>query len=69
MVDSGGRLGTAEITRLGMKELEMKELAELIAQVYFGDITSETERRIRTLAQLFSKPSYCFDNYEEILTL
>ncbi|NHJ46527.1 MAG: hypothetical protein FK733_01950 [Asgard group archaeon] len=66
IIDSGIRLGTSEVTRMGMKELEMKEIGEMIAQVYFNDLSENIERKIRNLADIFSKPSFCFTNVEEI---
>lgn len=66
IIDSGIRIGTAEITRMGMRELEMKELGEIIARIYFNDISNDLSRRIRDLANIFSKPSFCFSSLEEI---
>ncbi|NHK30387.1 MAG: hypothetical protein FK730_03485 [Asgard group archaeon] len=66
IIDSGIRIGTAEVTRMGMQELEMKELGEIISRVYYDDISDNLARRIRDLANIFSKPSFCFSRIDEI---
>ncbi|MEA2069878.1 MAG: serine hydroxymethyltransferase [Asgard group archaeon] len=65
-IDSALRLGTSEVTRLGMKELEMKEIAEIFAAIYHEKADAKAERRIRNLAEIFSKPQYCFNSLQEI---
>ena len=59
----GVRLGTSEITRLGMKESEMKEIASLMKQVIVdkkdaGEIASH----VKEFKTDFKKTQYCFDN-------
>ena len=66
LIDSGIRLGTAEITRMGMKELEIKEIGEIFARVYHNDITNELSWRIKDFARIFSSPTYCFNNISEM---
>ena len=39
--DAVGRLGTAEITRMGMKEVHMRELAGLIHKAMIGEVIGE----------------------------
>jgi len=63
MHPGGIRLGTSEITRLGMKESEMKEIASLIKQVVIekkdaGEIAS----CVKEFKTDFKKTQYCFDN-------
>ena len=63
MHPGGIRLGTSEITRLGMKESEMKEIASLLKQVVVdkkdaGEIAS----RVKEFKTDFKKTQYCFDN-------
>ncbi|MBN1330185.1 MAG: hypothetical protein JXA54_11990 [Candidatus Heimdallarchaeota archaeon] len=65
--DAGIRLGTSEVTRMGMSELEMKEIADIIARVYFDDISSEISRRVKDLARIFSKPMYCFNDFTQVV--
>ncbi|MDC0203679.1 serine hydroxymethyltransferase [Candidatus Nitrosopelagicus sp.] len=63
MHPGGIRLGTSEITRLGMKESEMKEIASLLKQVVVdkkdaGEITAH----VKEFKTDFKKTQYCFDN-------
>jgi len=63
MHPGGIRLGTSEITRLGMKESEMKEIASMIKDVVVdkkepGEITG----KIAEFRKEFQKTQYCFDN-------
>ncbi|MHA1631089.1 MAG: hypothetical protein ACTSXO_09800 [Candidatus Heimdallarchaeota archaeon] len=66
MVDAALRLGMAEVTRMGMKELEMTELADIFSQIYFNDLSKELSRRIYDLSILFSEPAYCFKNIDDL---
>ncbi len=66
LIDSGIRLGTAEITRMGMKELDVKEIGEIFAQVYHNDITDDLSWRIKDFARIFSTPTYCFENISDL---
>ena len=63
MHPGGIRLGTSEITRLGMKESEMKEIAAMIKDVVIdkkepGEMTG----KIAEFRKEFQKTQYCFDN-------
>ena len=63
MHPGGIRLGTSEITRLGMKESEMKEIAAMIKDVVIdkkepGEMTA----KIAEFRKEFQKTQYCFDN-------
>jgi len=63
MHPGGIRLGTSEITRLGMKESEMKEIASMIKDVVIdkkdpGEMTG----KIAEFRKGFQKTQYCFDN-------
>jgi glycine hydroxymethyltransferase len=63
-MNSGGiRLGTAELTRLDMKENEMVEVAELIKRVA---IDSEDPKKVQAdaadLRSDFEKVHFCFEN-------
>jgi len=51
MIDSVGRLGTAEITRLGMKEKDLPELADLFMDAAKGKNVS---RQVKSLRDRFS---------------
>ena len=63
MSPGGIRLGTSEITRLGMKESEMQQIASLIKQVIIDkkdpkEITSQ----VIDFRKNYQKTEYCFDN-------
>ena len=63
MHPGGIRLGTSEITRLGMKESEMKEIASLIKQVVVDKKDAgEIAGRVKEFKTDFKKTQYCFDN-------
>ena len=63
MHPGGIRLGTSEITRLGMKESEMKEIASLLKQVVVDKKdAAEIAARVKEFKTDFKKTQYCFDN-------
>lgn len=66
IIDSGIRLGTSEITRLGMKELEAKEIGSIFSKIYHDQDTAEIPTKIAGLAELFQKTTYCFEDIENI---
>ncbi len=66
-IDAGIRLGTSEVTRMGMSELEMKEIADILAKIYYNDLSNEIIRRVKDLARIFKKPMYCFDNLSQVV--
>ena len=56
-------LGTSEITRLGMKESEMKEIASMIKDIVIDKKEpSEMTGKIAEFRKEFQKTQYCFDN-------
>ena len=63
MHPGGIRLGTSEITRLGMKESEMKEIATMIKNVVIDKKDqSEITAKVAEFRKEFQKTRYCFDN-------
>jgi len=63
MHPGGIRLGTSEITRLGMKESEMKEIASLMKQVIVDKKDAgEIAAHVKEFKTDFKKAQYCFDN-------
>ena len=63
MSPGGIRLGTSEITRLGMKESEMQQIASLIKQVIIDKKDpKEITNRIIDFRKNYQKTEYCFDN-------
>ena len=57
---SGIRIGSPEMTRLGMKEAEMDEVAELIHLSAAGGNDSEVRQRARLLKEQFNRIHYCW---------
>ena len=63
MHPGGIRLGTSEITRLGMKESEMKEIASMIKDIVIDKKEpGEMKGKIAEFRKEFQKTQYCFDN-------
>jgi glycine hydroxymethyltransferase len=59
---SGLRIGTTEVTRLGMREAEMERIAELIADVLVsGREPVQVRRSVVELRRGFQTVGYCFD--------
>ena len=62
MHPGGIRLGVAEVTRLGMKKGEMREIASLMGQAVIGGRDPARVRSgVRALRKGFQKVRYCFD--------
>jgi glycine hydroxymethyltransferase len=59
----GIRLGVAEITRLGMKESEMKEIAKFIKKVVIDKKDKKkVADEVKKFRKDFQKVQYCFEN-------
>ncbi len=65
--DPGGiRLGTAEVTRLGMKESDMEIIADFITDVLIKNKPStEVSKSVTEFRRNFNKCHYCFDSVRE----
>lgn len=62
IADAGVRLGTQEVTRRGMREKEMVQIAELISKVLVEQVPSkQVKRQVHMLTQQFKDVHYCFD--------
>lgn len=62
ITDTGIRLGTCEITRFGMKENEMEQIAELIsASIRGSESVRKIKTKVRNLRSEFSEIQYCFN--------
>jgi len=60
---SGMRMGTIEVTRLGMKEKEMGAIADFICRVLVeGEDTQDVRKDVVDFRAPFQKVYYCFDN-------
>ncbi len=62
---SGIRLGSQEVTRLGMKEKDMDSVAELIVRVARGEDPEKVKSDAVELKRSFTKVHYCFFEGEE----
>ena len=59
----GIRLGVSEITRLGMKESEMKEIASFIKNIVIEKKNpKKLAVKVRSFRKDYQKVRYCFDN-------
>ncbi len=58
---SGIRIGTQEVTRLGMGESEMEHIATLIARVVRGESTEKVKQEVAELRREFNRVHYSFD--------
>ena len=63
MNPGGIRLGSSEVTRLGMKESDMQQIASLIKNVVIDNKdVKEVASDVLELRKNFQKTQYCFDN-------
>ncbi len=61
IVDVGVRLGSQELTRLGMKEPEMMEVAELMSALLIDqESPKQVKTRVHKLIDQFQEIQYCF---------
>ncbi len=59
IIDNLGRVGTSEVTRMGMGPSQMEEIAELIATVIHGKKPADVvKKRVRSLTKDFRTPRY-----------
>jgi glycine hydroxymethyltransferase len=54
-IDVAARMGTAEVTHLGMGESEMETIARVISEVYKGNSTDDLKSDITELREIFPK--------------
>jgi len=66
-INPGGiRLGASEVTRIGMKEREMKQIAEFIARVIIdGERPEKVRKDVAEFRKDYQKVHYCFDSVTE----
>ena len=66
MHPGGIRLGASEVTRLGMRESEMQEIAEFIKRVVIDKEPPEKVRQdVIEFRKDFQKVHYCFESTRE----
>lgn len=62
----GIRMGTSEVTRLGMKENEMKEIAEFVKRVVINrESVDKVKADVAEFRKNYQKVHYCFENATE----
>jgi glycine hydroxymethyltransferase len=60
---SGLRMGSIEVTRLGMREQEMETIADFVARLLIEkESPSDVLEDVVEFRQPYQKPYYCFDN-------
>lgn len=64
--NSGIRIGVQEITRMGMKHPEMKQVAQLLKQVLVDNEVDKTRQMVAELTQSFQTIQYCFDAGQKV---
>ena len=63
MHPGGIRLGTSEVTRLGMKESEMTEIAEFIKRVVIDkESVEKVKKDVKEFRKEYQKVHFCFEN-------
>ncbi len=62
---SGLRFGAQEMTRLGMKESEMKEVAQFIARVVKGEDPAKVKEDVKVFKKDFETIKFCFNEGEK----
>jgi len=66
MHPGGIRMGTSEVTRLGMKESEMTEIAEFMKRVIINKETvDKVKKDVATFRKGYQKVHYCFEDATE----
>jgi len=61
--DPGGlRIGTSEVTRLGMKKKEMEQIAEFIKQLIVDRKDIKTREEVKQFRKNFQHVQYCFES-------
>jgi glycine hydroxymethyltransferase len=59
---SGLRFGTQELTRLGMKEAEMRVVAKLITRVLNGEAPEKVKKDVVEFKNDYQEVEYCFSH-------
>jgi glycine hydroxymethyltransferase len=68
IIDNGGRVGTAEATRMGMGPGEMEEIAELMALTIQGRKPADfIQKKVRSLIRDFKIPRYVLKSVAELV--
>ena len=66
MHPGGIRMGTSEVTRLGMKESEMAEIAEFMKRVIIDkEAVDKVKKDVVEFRKDYQKVHYCFEDATE----
>jgi glycine hydroxymethyltransferase len=66
LAPGGIRLGSSEVTRIGMKESDMEEIARFIKRVIIDqEDTNSVRRDVEEFRQSFKKVKYCFSSQSD----
>jgi glycine hydroxymethyltransferase len=61
IIDTAGRIGTNEMTRLGMKENEMVEIAQFMKRIYFDrEDPEKVKKQVIEFRKFFQTVKFCF---------
>ena len=67
IVDIGGRIGTAELTRMGYGPGEMETVAELVAMIINGKKPPEfVQKRVKSLVREFQHPKFALTSVPKL---
>jgi len=63
---SGLRIGTPEMTKMGMKENDMKKIAELFKRILIDrEDVQQVKKDVVTFRKAFNRAHFCFDELEQ----
>ncbi len=66
IIDKAGRIGTNEMTRMGMKESDMLQIAKFIGRVFLSnEDPSVLKRDIIEFRKSFQQAEFCFEEFPE----
>ena len=65
--DSGGRLGTSELTRMGYGVKEMEQVAELVSLIILGKKPPDfVQKKVKTLVKQFQQPRFVLTSFPKL---
>ena len=66
IIDQAGRIGTNEMTRMGMKESDMLQIAKFIGRVFLSnEHPSVLKRDVIEFRKSFQQAEFCFEEFPE----
>jgi len=68
IIDNGGRVGTSELTRMGLGPDEMEEVAELLSLIIMGKKPADfVKKGAKSLVRQFAEPKYVLKSVPSVL--